>query len=146
MRDAGDLVPEDAVRSTQEAAAAPEAPGALSRLLLELAQAPEEDLAASWQGTLRPGEVVGRYQIRDEIGRGGFGAVYEAFYPELGRAVALKALRPGRTRQELTADCGSRRRPRPSRGFARYDMLVSHSIATILPYEILPPCLHLQLS
>jgi len=104
MQDAGDLVPEDAVRSTQEAAAAPEAPGALSRLLLELAQAPEEDLAASWQGTLKPGEVVGRYQIRDEIGRGGFGAVYEAFDPELGRAVALKALRPGRTRRELSAD------------------------------------------
>jgi tetratricopeptide (TPR) repeat protein len=78
--------------------------GAISRLLLELAQAPEEDLAASWQGTLKPGEVVGRYQIRDEIGRGGFGAVYEAFDPELGRAVALKTLRPGRTRRELTQD------------------------------------------
>jgi tetratricopeptide (TPR) repeat protein len=104
MRDAGDLVPEDTVRSTQEASAAPEAPGALSRLLLELAQAPEEDLAASWQGTLKPGEAVGRYQIREEIGRGGFGAVYEAFDPELGRAVALKTLRPGRTRRELTQD------------------------------------------
>ena len=79
-------------------------PGAISRLLLELAQAPDEDLSAAWLESLKPGEVVGRYQIRDEIGRGGFGAVYEAFDPELGRAVALKALRPGRTRRELSAD------------------------------------------
>jgi tetratricopeptide (TPR) repeat protein len=97
-------VPDDAVRATQEVTAAPEAPGALSRLLAELAQAPEEDLAASWQGSLEPGDVVGRYQIREEIGRGGFGAVYEALDPELGRAVALKTLRPGRTRRELTQD------------------------------------------
>jgi hypothetical protein len=54
-------VPDDAVRATQEVTAAPEAPGALSRLLAELAQAPEEDLAASWQGSLEPGDVVGRY-------------------------------------------------------------------------------------
>ncbi|HEU4386071.1 MAG TPA: protein kinase [Anaeromyxobacteraceae bacterium] len=47
------------------------------------------------------GEQVGRYEIRSEIGRGGFGAVYEAFDPELGRAVALKALRPGRSIAEL---------------------------------------------
>ena len=74
------------------------AQGTLSRLLVEIFQAPEVDLAASWREPLKPGDVVGRYQIRAEIGRGGFGAVYEAFDPELGRTVALKALKPGRSR------------------------------------------------
>ena len=79
-------------------------PGAISRLLLEIAQAPEEDLAASWREPLKPGDVVGRYQIKAEIGRGGFGAVYEAFDPELGRTVALKALKPGRTKHQLSEE------------------------------------------
>ncbi len=73
-------------------------PGAISRLLLEIAQVPEDDLSASWREPLQPGDVVGRYEIRREIGRGGFGAVYEAFDPQLGRTVALKALKPGRSR------------------------------------------------
>jgi serine/threonine protein kinase/tetratricopeptide (TPR) repeat protein len=79
-------------------------PEAVSRLLHELAQAPDEDLAASWREALRPDDVVGRFQIRGEIGRGGFGAVYEAFDPDLGRSVALKTLRPGRTRRELSEE------------------------------------------
>ena len=77
-------------------------PGAISRLLRELAQAPAEDRAASWSEALKAGDAVGRYLIRGEIGRGGFGAVYEAFDPELGRTVALKALKPGRTRRQLS--------------------------------------------
>jgi len=84
-------------RETAEAAP----PGIVSRLLLEIAQTPEEDFAASWREALRPGAIVGRYQIRNEIGRGGFGAVYEAFDPELGRTVALKALKPGRKKHQL---------------------------------------------
>ncbi len=80
------------------------AQGTLSRLLVEIFQAPEVDLAESWREPLEPGDVVGRYQIRDEIGRGGFGAVYEAFDPELGRTVALKALKPGRTRKTFSEE------------------------------------------
>jgi serine/threonine protein kinase/tetratricopeptide (TPR) repeat protein len=72
--------------------------GELSKLLLEIAQVPEDDLGSSWREPLQPGDVVGRYEIRREIGRGGFGAVYEAFDPQLGRTVALKALKPGRSR------------------------------------------------
>ena len=47
------------------------AKGTLSRLLVEVFQAPEEDLAASWREPLKPGDVVGRYQIRrrDRPGR-----------------------------------------------------------------------------
>ena len=32
------------------------------------------------------------YDIRDEIGRGGFGTVYRAFHPTLAREVALKLI------------------------------------------------------
>ena len=71
---------------------------AVSRLLVEIFQAPRWTSPPPGASRSRPGDVVGRYQIRREIGRGGFGAVYEAFDPELGRTVALKALKPGRTR------------------------------------------------
>ena len=77
-------------------------PGAISRLLVEIFQIPEGDLASSWREALKPGDAVGRYEIRREIGRGGFGAVYEAFDPQLGRTVALKALKPGRSKHPVS--------------------------------------------
>ncbi len=49
---------------------------------------------------LFPGAVVGRFEMVKEIGRGGFGVVFEARDRELNRSVAFKAVRPGvRTRQ-----------------------------------------------
>ena len=80
-----------------------ERPGALSLLIQELALAPGESLLAAWKDEPRPGDRVGRFIVRKEIGRGGFGAVYEAQDMELGRLVALKALRPLRTGEELSA-------------------------------------------
>jgi hypothetical protein len=79
-------------------------PGPLSILIQDLARAPVDDLLAAWKEEPRPGDRVGRFEIRKEIGRGGFGAVYEARDGELGRLVALKALRPQRTGKELSAD------------------------------------------
>ena len=90
----------DPARETGQAAA----PGTVSRLLVEIARASEEDLAASWRDPLQAGDIVGRYQIRREIGRGGFGAVYEAFDPQLGRVVALKALKPGRSKHPVSEE------------------------------------------
>ncbi|HET8733326.1 MAG TPA: serine/threonine-protein kinase, partial [Anaeromyxobacteraceae bacterium] len=78
--------------------------GDLSRLLAEIAQVPADDAASAWREPLKPGDVVGRYEIRREIGRGGFGAVYEAFDPQLGRTVALKALKPGRSKHLVSEE------------------------------------------
>jgi TolB-like protein/tetratricopeptide (TPR) repeat protein len=78
--------------------------GQLSTLLKELAAAPPGDLLGAWQRRLEPGDVVGRFEILREIGRGGFGVVYEALDRQLGRSVAFKTLRPARTGHELSAD------------------------------------------
>jgi eukaryotic-like serine/threonine-protein kinase len=71
---------------------APIAPGAMTALLEELARAPDSVHAPP---PLRPGGLLGRYEIVREIGRGGFGVVCEARDRELGRLVAVKTIHPG---------------------------------------------------
>lgn len=65
----------------------------VSDLLLELARSPDRD-PATIGPTLEPGAVVGRFELLRQIGRGGFGVVFEARDRELGRLVAFKAMRP----------------------------------------------------
>jgi serine/threonine protein kinase len=68
--------------------------GALSALLAEMVRVPPEGSASP--RSLRPGSVVGRFELVREIGRGGFGVVWDAKDRELGRAVAFKAVLAGR--------------------------------------------------
>jgi len=56
-------------------------PGALSEVLQEV------DAGAGLWSALRPGAVIGRFELVREVGRGGFGVVYEAKDRELGRLV-----------------------------------------------------------
>ena len=73
-------------------------PGALTALLQEVAAAPEKSEAEPV--SLPPGTVIGRFEIIRELGRGGFGVVYEAKDRDLGRQVAVKVVRPGRITEE----------------------------------------------
>ncbi len=70
-------------------------PGAISILLKELAVAPAVSGDDAWQHVLSPGLVVGKFELVREIGRGGFGVVWEARDRELSRSVAFKAVRVG---------------------------------------------------
>ena len=65
----------------------------MSALLEELAEAPE---VHSGPG-IGPGTVIGgRFEVLRELGRGGFGVVFEARDRDLGRLVAVKVVRPRR--------------------------------------------------
>jgi tetratricopeptide (TPR) repeat protein len=75
-----------------DAARTPPLPaGAVTALLEEMFRAPPA--VDAWPVALRPGQVVSRFELVREIGRGGFGVVWEARDLKLKRAVAFKALR-----------------------------------------------------
>jgi serine/threonine-protein kinase len=67
----------------------------LSTLLRRLSVGPVESSEQGWELALAPGQEVGRFQLVRELGRGGFGVVFEAQDTALGRTVALKAVRTG---------------------------------------------------
>jgi len=69
-------------------------PGTLSALLQEIASAPEVGSGA-WEAALRPRAAIGKFELLREIGRGGFGVVWEARDRELNRSVAFKAVQAG---------------------------------------------------
>ena len=40
------------------------------------------------------GQTIKGYELREQIGAGGFGAVYRAYQPVVGREVAIKVILP----------------------------------------------------
>src|SRR5512144_2710328 len=70
-------------------------PGRLTALLQQIAAVSEVEPETGWVTWLAPGAVVGRFELVREIGRGGFGVVWEARDRDLGRSVAFKAVRAG---------------------------------------------------
>ncbi len=68
--------------------------GTMTAFLNELYAEPYDE--SSWGAALRPGAVIGRFELVEEIGRGGFGVVWQAHDLELRRDVAFKAMRHGR--------------------------------------------------
>ncbi len=53
---------------------------------------PDEAFAAATNGDLEAGQVVGEYRVEGKLGEGGFGAVYRAVHPLIGKAAAIKVL------------------------------------------------------
>jgi len=81
-------------RADAKAGSGPRPPG-ISSLLEDLVSpdGPGSADAGAWRPAPAPGTVIGRFEIVRELGRGGFGVVYEALDRDLGRSVAFKLLR-----------------------------------------------------
>jgi serine/threonine protein kinase len=51
-----------------------------------------DEAFANADAELRAGDVVGEYQVEKKLGEGGFGAVYRAVHPLIGKTAAIKVL------------------------------------------------------
>ena len=51
-----------------------------------------DEAFSSADADLQPGRVVGEYRVEGKLGQGGFGTVYRAVHPLIGKAAAIKVL------------------------------------------------------
>jgi hypothetical protein len=72
----------------------PTRPSTVSGFLRQMSRIPDEAEGDLWAARLHPGLTVNRFELVRELGRGGFGVVYEARDRDAGKPVAFKALRP----------------------------------------------------
>ena len=54
--------------------------------------APTSEIPTTFDADLEPGQVIGEYHVEAKIGQGGFGAVFKAVHPLIGKVVAIKVL------------------------------------------------------
>jgi serine/threonine protein kinase/WD40 repeat protein len=67
-------------------------------------QAPALAVTVNHALSERPGSIVGRYKLREQIGEGGFGVVYVAEQEQpVRRKVALKVIKPGMDSKDVIA-------------------------------------------
>jgi tetratricopeptide (TPR) repeat protein len=112
-------------------------PAAVSTLIAELFRLPELDAA-----TLpfpRPGEAVGRFTVLRELGRGGFGRVFEARDEELRRGVALKILRATGRQGRTAVEASLRREAEAAAQLSHPNIVTIHDVGNcpVGPYLVL---------
>ncbi len=113
------------------------APAAVSALIAELFRLPELDVAAL--PFPRPGEAVGRFTILRELGRGGFGRVFEARDGELRRHVALKILRATGREGRPSVEASLRREAEAAAQLSHPNIVTIHDVGNcpVGPYLVL---------
>jgi serine/threonine protein kinase len=80
-------------KASEEVPSAPADASDEPEWLRAIAHLPERAPESLPPASFAPGERVGRFELIAEIGRGGFGTVFQARDAELGRRVAIKAMR-----------------------------------------------------
>src|SRR5215813_1063525 len=81
---------------------------------------------------LKPGSPLGRYVVRERLGAGGMGVVYEAYDPELNRKIAIKLVRPGAS-GSISASEGRARLMREAQAMAQLshpNVIAVHDVGT----------------
>jgi serine/threonine protein kinase len=53
---------------------------------------PSASVSVAMESQIEPGDLVGEYEIEAKIGEGGFGSVFRAVHPVIGKVVAIKVL------------------------------------------------------
>jgi tetratricopeptide (TPR) repeat protein len=77
------------------------------------------------------GEVVGRYVVLGEVGRGGMGVVFAAYDPELDRKVAIKVLRRLDGRDRAHAQARLQREAQAMARLTHPNVVAVHDVGTI---------------